>query len=97
MPDWAISLVGVLIVAATAIAGQVKLFGRYSEQIDEQRETLTGEQGLVRQVNNLTISCTKLESSVSSLQAILCNGIIDRVKTLEIELAVLKDRIDRSS
>jgi len=93
MPDWLILVLGVAAVAGVAIAGQIKLFGRYSEQLDEQKKIFSGDNGLIKQVIDLTITCTKLESSVSGLQAILSDGLPDRVRLLEISMAQVKERV----
>jgi len=90
---WIISLLGAFLVVAACIASQVKLFGRYSEQLEEQKKTISGENGLTKQISGLTITCTKLETSVSGLQSIVCNGLPERVRLLEIDVAVIKNKL----
>jgi len=92
MPEWLISIAGVALVAGTAIATQARQAGKYTEQLEEQKKVLSGDDGLVKQVNALALTCMKLDGSVTSLQRLMCDGLMDRVRQLELEMAVLKSK-----
>ena len=88
-----VSVGAIAVLVGAGILGQVKLYGKYSQRVEDHEKEISGKGGLAIKMDELTVSVVALKQQLKHVEGTLNDGLIEKVDNLTKEFAEMRGSV----